>query len=670
MKRNTLLFLFVIFFLACKKKESIDFTIKNGVSEKFDGNQNPKLTLNSSKDSIVLLIDSLQRNFKGKTYIDILIKNISDSPLKIKGQLDNSFWNNGASLIAPKKENSLRLYFKGTRLPEDNPYKQLKGMNGLPNGHLWLWENLNETNIKSIKLQLLHNAKRGLFKITEIKSGGNIWQDTARFKKREFFPFVDRYGQYKHKIWKGKILNDNQLQDIDKEEQKALEAYQTNKDLDIYGGNKKGPMFFASGHFYTKKHENKWWLITPLGHQFWSQGLNCVRYTNTITQVQEREDYFEALPDSTDYFSKFYSQRNAYKTYNFAEANLYRKYGKDWQEISNNRMHQRLKAWGVNTIGNWSDPKVYQMQKTPYTTNIGYKWPERLGNLKMPNMCNPDFEKNLKAAFKDYKKTTEDPYCIGYFVDNELHGWESIAITCIAAKKDTYEKQAWIDFLKDEYIAIQELNNEWQSSFSTWEDIATVTDASLYPGSKKNVESFNFLMVHKYYKTVKKVLKEEAPNKLYLGSRLDFHSYPNVSVHQKQVVQIASKYCDVLSFNRYNYTVSEIKFDTTVNDLPIIIGEFHFGALDRGMPHTGLRSALNQKQRALLYYNYVASALENPQVVGTHWFQYQEHAFTGRGDGENYQIGFVDVCDTPYNEIINKSKIIGDKMYDIRNTKK
>ena len=44
----------------------------------------------------------------------------------------------------------------------------------------------------------------------------------------------------------------------------------------------------------------------------------------------------------------------------------------------------------------------------------------------------------------------------------------------------------------------------------------------------------------------------------------------------------------------------------------------------------------------MAYGHYVSEALEHPAVVGTHWFQYRDQMVTGRGDGENYQIGFVD----------------------------
>ena len=84
------------------------------------------------------------------------------------------------------------------------------------------------------------------------------------------------------------------------------------------------------------------------------------------------------------------------------------------------------------------------------------------------------------------------------------------------------------------------------------------------------------------------------------------------------------------------------------------------------MFHTGLRRTANQQDRADKYKSYVLGALRNPYIVGTHWFQYKDQATTGRGDGENYQIGFVDICDTPYPEIIQASREVGRNMYEYR----
>ena len=67
--------------------------------------------------------------------------------------------------------------------------------------------------------------------------------------------------------------------------------------------------------------------------------------------------------------------------------------------------------------------------------------------------------------------------------------------------------------------------------------------------------------------------------------------------------------------------------------------------------------------------SYVVGALLNPRIVGTHWFQFSDQPTTGRFDGENYQIGFVDVCDTPNPEIVQACREIGAKMYSLRTSK-
>ena len=49
-----------------------------------------------------------------------------------------------------------------------------------------------------------------------------------------------------------------------------------------------------------------------------------------------------------------------------------------------------------------------------------------------------------------------------------------------------------------------------------------------------------------------------------------------------------------------------------------------------------------------------------------HWFQYRDQPLLGRGDGEAYEIGFVDVCDRPYPELTRAARAIGETMYDKR----
>jgi len=119
----------------------------------------------------------------------------------------------------------------------------------------------------------------------------------------------------------------------------------------------------------------------------------------------------------------------------------------------------------------------------------------------------------------------------------------------------------------------------------------------------------------------------------------------------------------VVSYNIYKPGVASFEFNGGA-DVPLLVGEFHFGALDRGLFHTGLVPVENQQARAEAYRNYVRGALKHPQFVGCHWFQYYDEPTTGRClDEENYQIGFVDIADTPYAETIAACRDVGYSLY-------
>ena len=49
-------------------------------------------------------------------------------------------------------------------------------------------------------------------------------------------------------------------------------------------------------------------------------------------------------------------------------------------------------------------------------------------------------------------------------------------------------------------------------------------------------------------------------------------------------------------------------------------------------------------------------AAAHPAFIGTSWFQWNDQPNTGRMDGENYNIGLVDVTDRPYAELIAAMK--------------
>ncbi len=97
-----------------------------------------------------------------------------------------------------------------------------------------------------------------------------------------------------------------------------------------------------------------------------------------------------------------------------------------------------------------------------------------------------------------------------------------------------------------------------------------------------------------------------------------------------------------------------------------MIGEFHWGALDRGLPGNGLRGVPSQEQRGVAYRRYIEAAAVNPDLVGAHYFLLNDEAVLGRFDGENWQIGLVDVCHLPYPEITQAARASHERLYAVR----
>ncbi len=114
---------------------------------------------------------------------------------------------------------------------------------------------------------------------------------------------------------------------------------------------------------------------------------------------------------------------------------------------------------------------------------------------------------------------------------------------------------------------------------------------------------------------------------------------------------------DVYSMNKYRWAPPKEFIDRchAITKLPILIGEFHFGVPERGLA-PGLVQAMSQAERGVAYSYYVENAAAHPAIIGTHWYQWIDQPSTGRRDGENYNIGWIDVTDRPYPELVAAAK--------------
>ena len=499
----------------------------------------------------------------------------------------------------------------------------------------------------------------------------------------EFFPFIDRYGQFKYREWPGKIHNDRQLQKAARREARDLARHQGAGDRSPYGGWKDGPRQNATGRFRTAKIDGKWWLVDPDGYLFWSHGVVRVNPASAVTplhgkELESRCFYFEDLPKERDEFARFYSthdellklyydRRGIDSTYDFSSANLYRKYGPDYKTIYAYLAHRRLKSWGMNTISNSSDKDIYLMDKTAYVERIHVQAPaiegsKGPGTWQFADPFGEAFAESVRMQLTDRKRETQDPWCIGFFVDNELHWGDTkyLAECTLKAPASQPAKKAMLAWLKKKYPEISDLNKVWGTRFVSWLALAD-NQRAVPQGAAADLEAFNREIIRRYFRTIREIFNREAPGLLYLGCRF--------AGSNPDVLAIGAEYADVVSFNRYRYELDTFRLPEGL-DKPVIIGEFHFGAMDRGMFHGSLIDVGSQQARGEAYERYVRSALRNPLIIGTQWHQWADQATTGRHDGENYQVGLLDVCDNPYSETIHHVRKVGYKMYEIRtNTK-
>ncbi len=621
-------------------------------------------------------------NLAAYTNVEFDLTNNTDESVALVARVENpnatgrSNRNGGKIALDPGERGTVSVEID--RYFAEKLREKLHGMDYSPWGGRGTFTGMiDPSNIVQVSLFLSHPARAYDVTIHSIKATG-VFDPKSEVIPEPFFPFVDRYGQYMHQDWPGKVKAES---DFAREKAAELKYIDTNprpSNWNRYGGWADGPQLAVTGSFYTAKHDGKWHLVDPEGRLFFSLGMAVV-VTKNATPIEKREGWFADEPwKNGKEFEVFVeegkeSRHGDYKgmtlkTFNFYAANLMRKYGPDWENTWEGLMPKRLMNWGFNTIANWSEPKVLKKGGIPYTGWIflqckNLPWQANTRN-PIPDPFNPAFDEEVKKATVRFTRDTlNDPMCIGYFVDNELSWRDDTfqAKAALAGTKANFSKLELVKHLEESYGTIEKLNAAWGVKLSNWEEMYGYKEIPKTEAGIKDLRAFNAKIAHRYFQGVSKAIKEVAPTKLYLGCRF--------ADHNAQVVKIAAEYCDVVSFNIYEDTITAWKPPGEINK-PVIIGEFHFGATDRGVFGPGLCKAKSAGDRAVKFSRYVMGAASNPAIVGVHWFCLKDESVTGRpSDGENHGVGFLSVTDTPYQEMIEASRKVAHEIYPIRSKK-
>lgn len=586
----------------------------------------------------------------------------------------------------------------------------------------------NQSNIARISFRTQANPKARDLVLDNIRVRKNPAPDP-------FFltDLVDEFGQADKLDFPTKIKSEEHLKSLAAKELAELAASKGAPERNKWGGWSAGPKLKATGYFRAEKVDGKWWMVDPEGRLFWSNALANVRMSNTGTQtgydfmdpdvrhidpeeltpedslgmvpVDEkfrnsrylatpiRRNLFKWLPGYDSELGEHYGYRRVFhrgaqesgEIYSFYQANLERRYGEGYMEKWRDVSIDRMLDWGFPSFGNWVDPIFYQADRMPYFANgwiIGEfnDLPtERDTWSAMPDVFDPEFRRRARLTVEQIAREVQgSPWCVGVFVDNEKswgrdgppHVKYGIMVTALSQDAASSPAKAhYAAKIKAKYKTIAALNKAWGTDLASWEafDKGVSLTNKQAAGAQPDLSDMLADYADTYFNTVHGELEKVMPDHMYMGVRMAPWGMP------EEAVRAATKYTDVISFNNYKEFMHPDYWSFLKElDRPTLIGEFHIGTVsDSGYYHPGIIQATDQADRARIYKQYVQSVLDNPVMVGAHWFQYIDEPVTGRAyDGENYNIGFVTTADVPYPDMVKAAKELNYSLYRSRYEKK
>jgi len=318
---------------------------------------------------------------------------------------------------------------------------------------------------------------------------------------------------------------------------------------------------------------------------------------------------------------------------------------------------RRLFAWGFNSAGGWALPPDTLQLPTIVNLELG-----RLARFHWFDPFDPATEQRMNALARELVGPYRgSPYRIGYFSDNEVGWWAGALFVFYSAKPaDSFTKQRWVELLRRHY------GGDWSrftadflppADADSWETLlATTQRTRMRPGGAgiHAVREWTGIVAERYYALAERAIRSADPDALYFGDRLPIYYDP-------AAVRAMASHVDAIATN-YNVDsgdgwISDYFFDglrKLTGGKPILISEWFFAARENrtGNRNNGhLMTVATQSERAVGAAAATLNFAAIPEVIGSHWFQYYDHPRGGRGDGEDYDFGLVDIDNQPYQQL-------------------
>src|SRR5262249_1111114 len=158
---------------------------------------------------------------------------------------------------------------------------------------------------------------------------------------------------------------------------------------------------------------------------YFASGLDCVGLGAEARMDEKSIPAYTWLPERRGKFSPAWEGR----CLSLYRCNLMRKWpAGECETRFRRRTLMRLWDWGFTSLGNWRGDGVCGGDKLPY-----FSMGPETGSLKVEyiagDLCDvfdPRFESEARRAARSLSAQKDDPWLVGYFIDNELPWYELV----------------------------------------------------------------------------------------------------------------------------------------------------------------------------------------------------------------------------------------------------
>ena len=419
--------------------------------------------------------------------------------------------------------------------------------------------------------------------------------------------------------------------------------YDTEYEFDVYGGWMNPAMRQeATGFFYTKEINGRWWFIDPLGYP-------C--YMRTLSGP------------SINYLSSAGQKAAALEKYGTAEK---------WEIATVRWLKDDLYFNADRKLTSVELPTVTEMSSILMADGYGKASGTRVasdgGSAKFANgimnVLDPGFvdycDKRASELYTDLGFDPNDPWVTGYTTDNET----------------TMDNLQLMNYLKADCTQAK----YYYSYAAAWTWLIKMTgknNPSLNDVTDDLTELFRGFVYDRYFKVVDEAMDKYYPNHLNLGCR-----FLTQAKDCTWVLRFASFHIDVITINWYHQWIpdaNDLYEMCKAVDMPMMVTEFYTKAAENDGSFDDPRKPLansstgamgwlvrTQQDRGDFYQNFTLRLLECKNMVGWQWHQYLDNddsSSTGDKSNNDVNKGIVNNWHEPYEELCDAMAEINKNVY-------